>query len=145
MSDSLPIQPLPVVTAFLRHDGHILLVRRSERVGSYRGRWSAISGYLEDETPLAQAIREVGEETGVPLSALELRVAIDPLLVEDGDRRWLVYPFLFDVTAPDLIRLDWENTELRWIRPNQIDTLNTVPALADALNRCLQAEEAQRE
>ena len=40
-----------VVTAFLsrHHDGEtrVFIVRRSGQVGTYRGRWSAISGYLE--------------------------------------------------------------------------------------------------
>jgi len=57
-------EPTAVVTAFLQYAGRILLVQRSGRVGSYQGRWSAISGYLEDATPLAQACREIREETG---------------------------------------------------------------------------------
>ena len=61
-----------VVTAFLRHAGKILLVRRSGKVGSYQGCWSAISGYLEDSTPLAQAQREIAEETGLTAADIQL-------------------------------------------------------------------------
>ena len=54
-----------VVTAFLRCGENILIVRRSKKVGSYQGLWSAISGYVEDPTALQQALREIREETGV--------------------------------------------------------------------------------
>ena len=54
-----------VVTSFIRHRGKILVLRRSEKVGTYKGKWAGVSGYLEDPTPLAQALREINEETGL--------------------------------------------------------------------------------
>ena len=36
-----------VVTCFLRHGTEMLLVRRSDAVSSYRGRWGGVSGYAE--------------------------------------------------------------------------------------------------
>ncbi|GAI08379.1 unnamed protein product, partial [marine sediment metagenome] len=44
--------------------GEILLLRRSERVGSYRGRWAGVSGYIE-KTPDEQAMVEIEEETSL--------------------------------------------------------------------------------
>jgi translation initiation factor 2B subunit (eIF-2B alpha/beta/delta family) len=55
----------PVVTAFLRNRGEVLLVRRSDAVGTYRGKWGGVSGYVETEDPLADAYREIHEETGI--------------------------------------------------------------------------------
>ncbi len=125
-----------VVTAFLRHGDRILLVRRSTRVGSYRGLWSGISGYLEDPTPLAQALREIREETGLRRGVHLVRAA-DPIEVPDPalDTCWIVHPFLFDIDAPERIRLDWENAELRWTTPREIAELPTVPALAEAFDK----------
>ena len=54
-----PLTRREVVTAFLRARGKILIVRRSRKVGTYQGRWSGISGYLEDPTPHAQVLREI--------------------------------------------------------------------------------------
>lgn len=129
-----------VVTAFLRHTGKILIVRRSGRVGSYQGRWSAISGYLEGPTPLAQAWREIREETGLSEQAVHLVRAGEPLEVPDArlDTCWVVHPFLFEVDDPERVRLDWENLDLRWVDPAEINTLPTVPKLAEALQRCLE-------
>ena len=130
------LRPTPVVTAFLRHQGKVLLVRRSAGVGSYQGRWSAISGYLEGPDPLRQALREIREETGLDPALLRLRARAEPLAVPAPELGtcWLVHPFLFDVEDPAGIRLDWENTELRWVAPSELVGMPTVPALAEALS-----------
>lgn len=127
-----------VVTAFLQHEGKILIVRRSQAVGSYRGKWSGISGYLEHE-PLKQALVEIREETGLNEQDVELVRRAEPLEINDSEHnlRWLVHPFLFSVKQPDAVRLDWENVEMRWILPEKIDDYPTVPALKETLARCL--------
>ena len=132
------VETVHVVTAFLRHDGRILLLRRSERVGSYRGCWAAVSGYLEEPAPLAQALREIEEETGIPAAAVALVAEGPPLVVDDESlrRRWVVHPFLFDLASPPTVRLDWEHSALRWAHPAELASLPTVPRLADALAAC---------
>lgn len=128
----------PVVTAFLMRPGpagpRLLLLRRSARVGSYRGRWAAVSGYLEGE-PLQQALREIEEETG--LGPAEVRLLRRGPLVAAPDpglgRRWLVHPFLFEVVGRRPLRLDWEHVEARWVRPESVFRYPTVPRLPEAL------------
>lgn len=55
------LQDRNVVTCFLESEGEILILRRSERVGSYQGRWASVSGYIET-TPDKQALVEILEE-----------------------------------------------------------------------------------
>jgi 8-oxo-dGTP pyrophosphatase MutT (NUDIX family) len=131
-----------VVTAFLRSKGKVLIVRRSARVGTYRDRWSAISGYLEDATPLDQAVREILEETGLSREVLHLVCEGERVEVVDQtlDRHWVVHPFLFDIDNQSVIRLDWENVEMRWVSPKELASYPTVPALKNALEHCLVAE-----
>lgn len=128
----------PVVTAFLRCQGRILLLRRSERVGSYRGCWAAVSGHLEEDEPLAQALREVEEETGIGRGQLRLVSAGAAFAVTDAalGREWIVHPFLFDLDQPAVPRLDWEHAEWRWVRPAELAALDTVPHLAEGLRAC---------
>jgi ADP-ribose pyrophosphatase YjhB (NUDIX family) len=129
-----------VVTCFLLQpasDGdRILLLRRSERVSTYRGRWAGVSGYLEGE-PLAQAYREIAEETGLGPEDVRLLRQGEALEVVDReeDIRWLVYPFLFEVLAPQRLHFDWEHQEARWVSPQALGEFETVPALAEALGR----------
>ena len=120
-----------VVTAILRNRGRILIVRRSAKVGTFRGKWSAISGHIEGrEDPKHRAVVEVREETGI--RAIKFRAAGDPVLARDGATVYVVHPFLFD-TPSRRVRLDWENVEQRWVRPEELDRFEMVPRLVDVV------------
>jgi 8-oxo-dGTP diphosphatase len=122
-----------VVTCFLkREDGKILIMKRSEKVSTYQGRWGGVAGYLEDE-PLKQAFKEIEEETGLKKEEVELIKEGSPIEVIDGRlrRKWVVHPFLFYVKNPR-IKIDWEHTEIKWIDPEEMKELPTVPGLYEA-------------
>ena len=125
-----------VVTCFLEHRGKILLLRRSDRVGSYRGLWAGVSGYLETD-PDTQALTEIAEETGLAAADVEMLRRGEPLRVSDPalDTAWTVHPYLFRVKSPDKIRLDWEHREMRWIAPAEMPDYATVPMLAETWAR----------
>lgn len=128
-----------VVTVFLTHGSKILVLKRSREVGTYKGHWAGVSGYLESEDPLKQAYTEMAEEVGLSKQDVTLVKAGNPLeIVDDAQNRsWRVHPFLFSVHEPDKIRLDWENIAMRWILPEEIDQLKTVPALKETLARVI--------
>jgi 8-oxo-dGTP diphosphatase len=138
------VRETPVVTCFLLRTsphGHdeVLLLRRSGRVRTYKGRWAGVSGYLEGEPEAAeeQARREIQEETGLTDADVELLQAGEPLTFDDPDldTRWTVHPFLFRVRPEVAIAIDWEHTETRWIRPGALGRYRTVPRLKEALAR----------
>jgi predicted aconitase with swiveling domain/8-oxo-dGTP pyrophosphatase MutT (NUDIX family) len=119
-----------VVTAFLEREGRVLVVRRSEKVGSFRGKWSGVSGFLEGPDPEAHARREVEEETGIT----DLRtVARGPIVRSRGADTtvYSIHPFRFEAPRGE-VRLDWENVEYRWLPPNELEGLDGVPRLAAA-------------
>jgi len=127
-----------VVTCFLEHDGKVMILRRSERVGTYRGKWAGFSGYIEKETsPLAQACIEMKEEAGLDADDVELVKEGQPLEVVDSElnRKWIVHPFRFRVLMPQKIKIDWEHTEAKWIDPADIGRCETVPNLREAWQR----------
>ena len=124
-----------VVTCFLEREGKIMLLRRSERVGTYQGRWAGVSGYVEeDRKPLEQAWTEVKEETGLDVGDVEIVREGQPLEVVDAElgREWIVHPFRFKVLKPKKIKIDWEHTEAKWIGPEDIAQHKTVPKLLEA-------------
>ena len=126
-----------VVTSFLANAQEILLLRRSSKVGSHRGKWSAVSGYLEGpEQPLIRAVTEIHEEVGLSKEQINLVRIGETLRAydEENDCVWIINPFLFEATTRD-IKLDWENTEHRWVLPSQLTSYSTVPKLREALDR----------
>jgi len=123
------VKEIGVVTSFIeRLDGAVLLLRRSELVGSFRGRWAGVSGFLEEPTPLAQAYKEIGEETGIQPDQLRLASEGHEVYARDGQRIFRVHPFRFLVTE-ESVSLDWEHSEYAWVRPEEIPRKETVPKL----------------
>lgn len=130
-----------VVTCFLQRTGpegddQVLLLRRSHAVGSYRGRWAAVSGSVDDG-PLDQAYREIQEETGLGRSDVRLVREGRPLEVPapELDTLWVVHPFLFHLQGEPEPTLDWEHTEARWVSPRELRRFRTVPMLVEAMER----------
>lgn len=133
-----PLEEKHVVTCFLEHGGRILILRRSQKVGTYQRSWAGVSGYIETE-PLDQAYTEIREETGLFKSSVNLVKQGKPLEVIDRElnRKWVVHPFLFHVTDPERLKIDWEHTEFKWISPNDLSHFQTVPGLKKALDLVL--------
>lgn len=130
------LEAVPVVTAFLYRRGKVLLLRRSQRVRTHRGRWAGVSGYVE-RPPLAQARLEMREEAGVSPKDAALRGIGLPLVVEDeeAEHPWLVFTFLFRLGDGVRVRTDWESVASAWVSPEEIGGMDTVPGLAAGLAR----------
>ena len=127
-----------VVTCFLEHGGKILILRRSNKVSTYRRSWAGVSGYMET-SDTEQAFTEIREETELYKNDLKLVRKGEPLEVIDRslNRKWIVHPFLFHVKSPEKIKTDWEHTEIKWIKPEQLSKYETVPGLKKALTRVI--------
>jgi 8-oxo-dGTP pyrophosphatase MutT (NUDIX family) len=138
MTDNL--EEKHVVTCFLESGGKILLLRRSQQVGSYQGKWAGVSGYVESP-PDEQAVIEIREETRLDAGDIGLLKTGEPLVIDDEElgTRWVVHPFLFHVNAPEKVKIDWEHKDYQWINPVDIDTYDTVPGLKNTLERVLSA------
>ncbi len=135
------MQHADVVTCFLLRrlpdaPEEILILRRSQRVGTYRGRWAGVSGFVE-APPDEQAYTEMREEAGLERTDVTLLRRGEPFTFTDAelDREWTVHPYLFLISDPTRIQTDWENVEMRWTRPADLDQYETVPMLGEALRR----------
>jgi 8-oxo-dGTP diphosphatase len=141
------IQKTPVVSCFLTRgdsgETRLLLVRRSQLVGSYNARWAGISGFIEAGVlPDEQAFTEIREETGLQRGQVRMlrRGAVIEHIDASLGRHWLIHPYLFEALAPDAIQIDWEATEMRWIAPSELPDYETVPKLAEAYESALNGE-----
>lgn len=128
-----------IATAFLEHNGFILILKRSKNVKTMKSKWAGISGYIEEEAPKDAAIREVKEETSIDSDKLKLLAKGDVIDVIDYENNtiWRVHPFLF-YTYDINIKLEREHDEYRWIKPEEIINYDTVPKLKEALYSCLE-------
>lgn len=128
-----------VVTCLLMDkNDNILILKRSDKVRTYKGYWSGISGYIEEgEGPVDTAFKEIRQETGLNDNNIKLIKTIDPIeftdIYEEEKYNWKVYPFLFRVTKESKIQIDWENISYRWIKPSDIDKFETVPRLKEVV------------
>ena len=122
-----------IVTSFITNDQKILLLKRSNQVKSMKCLWAGISGIIEkyDETPLSRAKIEIFEEVGIEEKELKLLKSIQQLRIISSqykNHEWNIFPFLFS-TKNIKIKLNWENSEFKWVKPTEIINYKTVPDL----------------
>ena len=125
-----------IVTSFIKDNDKFLLLKRSEKVKTMKGLWAGVSGIIErDEEPLKRAKIEIFEELGITenkikflKSSLEMKVHSP----QYENHEWEIFPFLFEVKNP-IIKLNWENSEYRWITINEIKNYETVPSIEKVL------------
>lgn len=113
--------PRHVVAVALTWRGRIGLFKRSQTVGHDQGRWHCISGYLEPGTdPLAQALTELHEETGLHAPDLTSLTPGPVLTLPDqAGNHWTIHTFQADTTRRRLT-LNWEHDAYRWVRPHNL-------------------------
>jgi 8-oxo-dGTP diphosphatase len=129
------------VTCFLEYRGDVLILLRGDRVRSYRGIWGGVSGRIQNQrTPLEQAELEVKEETGLSGEDVASIKEGEVLVFDDNAVKIhkVVYPFLFRIKDPGKVRIDWEHTQMKWIKPSDMDQYPIMPQLKETLSRVLE-------
>jgi len=130
-----------IVTSFITNDQKILLLKRSNEVKSMKCLWAGISGIIEesDETPLSRAKIEIFEEVGIKEEEIKLLKTIQQLRIvspQYKNHEWNIFPFLFTTKNME-IKLNWENSEFKWIKPAELVNYKTVPDLDKILSKLL--------
>lgn len=129
-----------IVTSFIQDEQKLLILRRSNKVKTMKGLWAGISGIIEkNEVPLTRAKIEIYEETGISEDKIRLVKNADKLRIHSPqyeNHEWEIFPFLFEAKNPD-IKLNWENSEYRWITIDELKNYNTVPSLEKVLQNLL--------
>ena len=102
--------------------------------------WAGISGIIEgNEKPITRAEIEIFEEVGMNKSSINLLKQGDVIIIESPqytNHQWEVYPFLF-ASEDREIKLNWENSDSRWIDVKELNNFSTVPSLDKVLARLL--------
>ena len=125
-----------IVTSFIRNNGRLLILKRSNKVKSMKGLWAGVSGIIEKgEEPLKRAKIEIFEEVGIKEEDTILVKAAKEMKINSPqyeNHQWEIFPFLFEVKDSKII-LNWENSEFRWIKIDEMKNYETVPSLQKVL------------
>jgi 8-oxo-dGTP pyrophosphatase MutT (NUDIX family) len=125
-----------IVTSFITSNEKFLLLKRSEKVKSMKGLWAGISGIIEkNEEPLQRAKIEIFEELGIKEDQIKLLKTAEQMRVispQYKNHEWEIFPFLFEANNPE-IKLNWENSEYKWISENELNNYKIVPNLEKVL------------
>ena len=122
----------PVITVFVKYEDEILLLKRSDKVRVYQGKWNAVAGYLDELKPINEKVlEEIKEELGiVRYSVLLFRIGKSYKFTDfEVNKTWIVFPILVELKYKPDIKLDWEHTEYRWIKPEELREFNVVSDL----------------
>lgn len=131
-----------VVTSILKNkEEKILILKRSDKVRTYKELWSGISGYVEkDEEPIDTAYKEISEEVSLSKDQVELIRQGESISFTDtykGNKyNWKVFTFLF-FKKNGKINIDWEHSEYRWINPSEVEDYDKVPRFLDVVSNLL--------
>jgi 8-oxo-dGTP pyrophosphatase MutT (NUDIX family) len=130
--------PRVVSCVLMDEEGKILILKRSDKVRTYKGCWSGVAGYIEEgEQPLDTAYKELFEEVKIERDDVELVIqgySIEFTDIYEKERyNWKIYPFLFKTRKKSKIQIDWEHIEYRWIVPSEIVKYETAPRFKEVV------------
>ena len=125
-----------IVTSFIKDNEKLLILKRSDKVKSMKGLWAGISGIIEkNEEPLKRAKIEIFEEVGITEDMITLVRSAEEMRVNSPqykNHEWEIFPFLFEAKNP-IIKLNWENSDFKWINVEELENYDTVPSLQKVL------------
>ncbi|MCX6822563.1 MAG: NUDIX domain-containing protein [candidate division SR1 bacterium] len=121
-----------VLNIWISYNNKLLLFKRSDKVAAFRGKRNCIGGYIDEEKTAEQKVaEEIYEELGITTEGIasihkgKIHIMVDP---ETGRSR-INYPVIVTLKQEPTITLDRENTEYKWINPEEINSFDTLPEL----------------
>ena len=128
----------PVLTIFVEFDSRILLLKRSDKVRAYKGKWNVLAGYLDDLRPVQEKVlEELEEEIGVTQEeAKDICFGkVEKTQDKEIGMTWIGQPVLVRLKSKPKIKLDWEHVEKRWISPDNLEKYDFVFGLDKTLSK----------
>ena len=129
-----------VVTCFAKFNDEILLLKRSDKVWTYKNRWNVVAGYLDEIKPLKEkALKELYEETRIAKEKVKKISIAEPFDFHDEEigTTFIVHHVLIELREKPAIKLDFEHTEARWVKKENLGKYDAVPNMLESAKRVL--------
>ena len=122
---------LIIHTAIYNDQGEFLVIRRAAHRSVYPNLWDIPGGTLEDgEDPMVGAKREISEETSLVVEDLSL-FSHTSNIDEEKDKQFVRLLFIAQYPGGEIQVSPAEHQDYRWIKPNEINSIETVYYLPD--------------
>lgn len=128
----------PVLLCFLVLDGRLLILKRSDKVGYYRGLWSVVAGFIDCDEPMSALLEtEIEEELGIEMKDIKSVRWFKPMEIRDGNigKTIIRYPVIAELRRKPKIRLDWESDEHCWVALDEISAYEMPPGTKELIAR----------
>lgn len=126
----------PVITVFLKYKDKIILLKRSAKVRTYQDKWNTVAGYLDEVKPIYEkVVEEINEELNLDEDNISSIHIGKPYKFIDTkiNETWIIHPVLIELKNKPTIELDWEHTEYKWIKSEELRDFDTVPNIDKSL------------
>lgn len=120
--------------AFIKSKDKILVLKRSNKVSYYPGYWHVVGGHLDKASEVRKNVfKEIEEEVGFKRNQVKFIKSSKPYQLYDREKDiyWRFYPALVEVKTRK-VKLDWEHTAYRWIKPADFLKLKILPKMIEA-------------
>lgn len=134
-------RPLVGVGAVIIKDGKILLVKRGNEPN--KGKWSIPGGLVNTGESLEDALkREIMEEVGFEIDVEDVACVSEEVFRENGDVKYhyIIIDFFANIVGGEL-RVGSDAVDAKWVKLNEIDSLDVVDFVKKLVNRILRNEE----
>lgn len=121
-------QPIFTSEVYIMCGDEMLMFKRSETKEKFPGFWSVPGGHIDEgEDPLAAAIREVKEETGITITPDNIKLKV-VALHHHLDRKEMYVAFVFIATIPEKVepKTDVEEGTGHWVEKTAMLTMDNV-------------------
>jgi 8-oxo-dGTP diphosphatase len=132
---------IPRTLCFITHGDDVLLLKRSPDRRIWPGKYNGVGGHVErDEDLLQAARREIREETGLEVEALQLRGVVN---INAGDAGTGIALFVFSARAAHRETTPSSEGTLEWHPRDRLPRADLVDDLSILLPRALDMQDGE--
>ncbi len=113
---------VPFVLGIIIFQDELLLMKRSNKVGSFVGNWHVVAGHFDEIISAENKLmEEVAEEAGYEGSDFEEIIKFENIFTKQTTAPdWLIIPFRLKLKSKQAPKLNWEHDEFKWLKLNDL-------------------------